>query len=956
MSLNCNGVRKHSKGKAKNGKRRISIDAAAAKSYEAEDAFRGFAKCPVVCVTRADISSYLKSMSQKSETKTPIHKSLSKLELAVHSRNLAAKCSVCLLREDLEDLKMAFQKDPDNPIFKATFNFAKLKCKICEKVYSSEKKLQNHLENKHIIYKSSEKTPKRVSFSDHVTIHEVKEYHKCRKCTRIFEHYKLLKLHMKLKHKKRKCYICNYCNKNFVDRMFFKVHIKLHCDICGHLAPNKSKYVEHRRKICRVLKLYKCKTCDLTFFKFLDVKDHSYDHMPPSYVCDVCMDKFTSKCAIAHHLSYLHAEKRPTSLYTMRNLGSERLYLCNFCEESSVERDEIESHVALLPDLANRAMTGYKDYYFCDQCFKKFDVETDMLQHKWTHFLKTSDNSQLRPNVTKPEPFKRIFKAEEKVPDYMQPKVLLEKIIIGGKELTKTDFVDVNRPNEITGEIKRPVVDPASKKTIISKHQCQLPFDDARPEIHFDNLHELRAFDDLPITDDYMNTVDFEIPEPIVELVEYEGQYGQRQYSGCKIVMQENELLEEGNAHAVMLYTWRCCSRAIPQPRSNEQPDRLLISDCLSMRPCFLMVAVSHSVTNGAVCPDGAGVRGGGRAVTIARMRSEAAAIMLALALCVLLALCAPENAAGNNNVQGGWLGRGEPGGDRALLARAAAAVVVVLVLTELCSWKLLHPTDHASNSRCPPDAEEYERVTTTFKEAGSDAENRAVTELCLRGLQLLSSWCSVLTELCSWKLLHPTDHASNSRCPPDAEEYERATRYNYTSEEKFAMIEVIAMIKGLQVLMARMETVFADAARRAIINPAVHGADTAGSSDLGQVRGAAHSPQRPGRCHAQPDRDYALTVFKKQFLYDEVEAEVNLCFDQFVYKLAEQELEGLIAVNRLCHKLLSRYLALDDFDSILRESDHGVLAPYGRITLHVFWELNYDLLPNYCYNAATDR
>jgi cytoplasmic FMR1 interacting protein len=33
----------------------------------------------------------------------------------------------------------------------------------------------------------------------------------------------------------------------------------------------------------------------------------------------------------------------------------------------------------------------------------------------------------------------------------------------------------------------------------------------------------------------------------------------------------------------------------------------------------------------------------------------------------------------------------------------------------------------------------------------------------------------------------------------------------------------------------------------------------------------------------------YALTVFKKQFLYDEVEAEVNLCFDQFVYKLSEQ-------------------------------------------------------------------
>ena len=35
-----------------------------------------------------------------------------------------------------------------------------------------------------------------------------------------------------------------------------------------------------------------------------------------------------------------------------------------------------------------------------------------------------------------------------------------------------------------------------------------------------------------------------------------------------------NEMLEEGQEHAVMLYTWRCCSRAIPQPKSNEQPNR----------------------------------------------------------------------------------------------------------------------------------------------------------------------------------------------------------------------------------------------------------------------------------------------------------------------------------------------------------------------------------------------
>lgn len=97
-----------------------------------------------------------------------------------------------------------------------------------------------------------------------------------------------------------------------------------------------------------------------------------------------------------------------------------------------------------------------------------------------------------------------------------------------------------------------------------------------------------------------------------------------------------------------------------------------------------------------------------------------------------------------------------------------------------------------------------------------------------------------------SWKLVHPTDKYSNKECPDNAEEYERATRYNYTCEEKFALVEVsphfchmcvykkknelckvsnvmmpprqvMAMIKGLQVLMGRMESVFNHAIRHTI-------------------------------------------------------------------------------------------------------------------------------------------
>lgn len=108
--------------------------------------------------------------------------------------------------------------------------------------------------------------------------------------------------------------------------------------------------------------------------------------------------------------------------------------------------------------------------------------------------------------------------------------------------------------------------------------------------------------------------------------------------------------------------------------------------------------------------------------------------------------------------------------------------------------------------------------VTTTVKESPrTDNENRELLKLALRGIQLLADWTAHVTELYSWKLMHPTDSHQTVTCPKDAEEYERATRYNYSSAEKYALIELVAMVKGLQVLMNRMEVVFVNAIRRAI-------------------------------------------------------------------------------------------------------------------------------------------
>ncbi|XP_062526936.1 zinc finger protein 836 isoform X2 [Bombyx mori] len=451
-----------------------------------------------------------------------------------------------------------------------------VKCNICEKSYPTEKKLLKHQDKKHMIV--YERPKKRVSFSDHVIVHEVKEYHKCRKCPKIFKEYKSLKAHSKLHHKKRKCYICNYCNKKFVDRVFFKVHIKLHCDVCGLLFSSKLKYLQHRHKACRIQKKHQCRICNESYFRYMDLKDHSLEHLRLCYVCDVCKEQFDTKCAIAHHLKFLHSGRRPRTLYKILNIGTERLYLCRFCDESSVDKRLIEKHTQLLPDLSNRAMTGYRDFYFCDQCMRKFSTETDMLQHKWTHFLKTSDNTQVQLQsvlVNKKPKLKTTYKVNDVIPERFNPKVVLEKLAID----PFPNYMSFNckKFDIVTGEIKKAIVDPKSKKTIVSKHQCPIcgkyystnyclnrhiesqhknsenlhchvceetfvwpsllrshkclrlnhsehPFQNSNPEAPFHNYSEQNAFDDFNISydDDYLNNIDFEIPAPIVELTESE--------------------------------------------------------------------------------------------------------------------------------------------------------------------------------------------------------------------------------------------------------------------------------------------------------------------------------------------------------------------------------------------------------------------------------------------------
>ena len=96
--------------------------------------------------------------------------------------------------------------------------------------------------------------------------------------------------------------------------------------------------------------------------------------------------------------------------------------------------------------------------------------------------------------------------------------------------------------------------------------------------------------------------------------------------------------------------------------------------------------------------------------------------------------------------------------------------------------------------------------VTTTYKETPrTDAENKSLTDLALRGLHLLSDWTCVVTELTSWKLLHPTDHHQNNDCPSEVKPISK----NMSRLSKYYMIRFqIVQVQACQTTMIRFDMI----------------------------------------------------------------------------------------------------------------------------------------------------
>ena len=69
-----------------------------------------------------------------------------------------------------------------------------------------------------------------------------------------------------------------------------------------------------------------------------------------------------------------------------------------------------------------------------------------------------------------------------------------------------------------------------------------------------------------------------------------------------------------------------------------------------------------------------------------------------------------------------------------------------------------------------------------------------------------------------------------------------------------------------------------------------------------------------------------------------------------------KQEVDALLEVNRMSHRLMSEHFEMSSFEMLLDEANERISSDYGQITLHLFSEIIEDFLPSYCYNSSTER
>ncbi|XAR64870.1 hypothetical protein NMG60_11008753 [Bertholletia excelsa] len=102
----------------------------------------------------------------------------------------------------------------------------------------------------------------------------------------------------------------------------------------------------------------------------------------------------------------------------------------------------------------------------------------------------------------------------------------------------------------------------------------------------------------------------------------------------------------------------------------------------------------------------------------------------------------------------------------------------------------------------------------------GADSEwckevKGSIYDMVVEGFQLLSKWTARIWEQCAWKFSRPCKDPvpiESHDVLSAFSDYEKVVRYNYSPEERKALVELVGYIKSIGSMMQRCDTIVADA------------------------------------------------------------------------------------------------------------------------------------------------
>ncbi|XDV28846.1 hypothetical protein PO909_032047 [Leuciscus waleckii] len=173
-------------------------------------------------------------------------------------------------------------------------------------------------------------------------------------------------------------YPCQFCDKSFSRLSYLKRHEQIHSDKLPFKCTFCSRLFKHKRSRDRHVKLhtgdkkYSCQECEAAFSRSDHLKIHLKTHSSSKpFKCSICKRGFSSTSS----LQKKDQGKRDGSSSDVADQDQD-LYMCDYCEETFSQTDELEKHVLTQhPQLSDRAELQ------CIHCPEIFSDEGTLLTH-----------------------------------------------------------------------------------------------------------------------------------------------------------------------------------------------------------------------------------------------------------------------------------------------------------------------------------------------------------------------------------------------------------------------------------------------------------------------------------------------------------------------------------------------------------------------------------------------